>query len=228
MITHHREKLDSALFRSGRCDKMIYFGLATKFVAKQMFARIMKPSSTKLAAKLDIQAGEASTGDDVLDTLYPAEIDDLAAQFAEKIPEPPEFSLADILSYLRGYVYDPREAVKEAEEWMIRLRAEMKEHEQELEREAEKRQKEHEAHLKRVKARKAEKEQARLRTIARQRQQRTRKHHKANSGERMTGGGNGSESQWGQCGRTGGGSRKARQRQGGNSNDYSSAPKNVW
>ena len=43
-----------------------------------------------------------------------------------------------MLYYLRGYVNDPRRAVIEVEDVMIRLRAEWEEHKQEQEREAEK------------------------------------------------------------------------------------------
>jgi hypothetical protein len=59
----------------------------------------------------------------MLQILDLAEVDALAAQFAEKIPEL-EFSPADMLYYLRGYVNDPRRAVIEVEEGMILLRAE--------------------------------------------------------------------------------------------------------
>jgi chaperone BCS1 len=153
MTTNHREKLDPALFRSGRCDNRIYFGMATKFVAREMFARVLKPA---------VQPEEHDDAGRHTNTLESTEIDDLAAEFAKKIPEL-EFSPADILSYLRGHVYDPRKAVDEAECWMDRLREESKEQKLEVEREAERRRIKREAKIKRAAARKADKAQAKVR-----------------------------------------------------------------
>lgn len=101
-----------------------------------------------------------------------------------------------MLSYLRGYVYNPRGAVNEVEEWMIRLRAEWKEHKLELEREVEKQREEHQVKLKRAKARKADEEQARLRALARQSQQVTYENQKLNGGRYVMGGENGSGPSW--------------------------------
>lgn len=96
MTTNYREKLDPALYRIVRCDNRIYFGMAIKSVAQEMFSRISEP-----AVQSNHQSGHGNDAGTQSNTLELREIDQFAAQFAKKILEL-GFSPADVLSYLRS------------------------------------------------------------------------------------------------------------------------------
>lgn len=85
MTTNHVERLDPALLRPGRVDRIEYIGLSTKQQAKNMF--------------LKFYAGEG----------------ELAEQFAEAIASRPMASMAQLQGYLMLYKTNPQGAVDKIE-----------------------------------------------------------------------------------------------------------------
>lgn len=151
MTTNHVEKLDKALVRPGRVDRIVHFGLADATMAAAVFRAIyalydgeVDPSS---------KSGPLSTIDESPDiiskrrakeemerTKKRERIEELAIEFGEKLPAL-EFSPAEIQGLLLRYKLDPESAIVALPEWVEKTRQDKKEKEVE---EAEKRRKEEE------------------------------------------------------------------------------------
>lgn len=176
--TNKYSALDPALCRPGRMDLHLEFRLASKYQARELFARFYLPSEASIedvdeeSEKESVDSGYASTqstnhdnsdndtssekynqsepsasltGTDTViknTSVYegPAfvgtthagfgeaprfsrtEIANLAARFAEAIPER-ECSMASLQNYLMGFKTRPHTAVKDAKEWVEKERA---------------------------------------------------------------------------------------------------------
>ncbi|ETN37877.1 uncharacterized protein HMPREF1541_07500 [Cyphellophora europaea CBS 101466] len=139
MTTNKPHELDDALVRAGRISVRVKFENASREQAREIFRRMYRDPSdeaptsiTSIAAaakKTSITASYSVTESD-------AEIDALAAQFAETLPEK-EFSPADLQDYLLVHKKSPKRAIEGLREWMGRAREEMarKDEEKEVERE---------------------------------------------------------------------------------------------
>jgi len=137
MTTNHPEKLDAALIRSGRVDMQIRFTFAKRAQIQELFLRMYAvdlDTSSKLQ-ELDLglnyedekkttQAnghGPSTNGHAVRSltdskTLARDELQSIAEQFAEKLPEE-QFPPADIQGFLLLHKKHPRKALEKVEEW---------------------------------------------------------------------------------------------------------------
>ncbi|KAJ4293593.1 hypothetical protein N0V90_008876 [Kalmusia sp. IMI 367209] len=140
MTTNHPENLDPALIRPGRVDLQVQFTLATRSQTRDIFKRMYwterdhkAPSSSssppKSSSKSDKLATTklSSTREDeeflellarepVFDIAEPDQLERMAEEFAEAIPEG-KFSPAEIQGFLLTRKKEPRRAVAEAVEW---------------------------------------------------------------------------------------------------------------
>ncbi|GIK04416.1 hypothetical protein Aspvir_008499 [Aspergillus viridinutans] len=113
MTTNHLEKLDAALTRPGRVDKMYYLGFADTPSIKQLF-------SVFYAATID----EGSTCDPSNETGNgPAnqsarENHILSEKFAH-IVSSGQFTAAEVINYLMDFKDDPEAAVEKANDWVM-------------------------------------------------------------------------------------------------------------
>ena len=147
--TNKYSALDPALCRPGRMDLHIEFKLASKYQARELFIRFYLPSQSEddTAAKTwtDSDDNSACNSSKPVDSKYPEgtlsfvgqrhccrspklslqEINDLANQFAEAIPER-EFSMASLQGYLMTRKDRPIEAVQDAGGWVEKERQERK------------------------------------------------------------------------------------------------------
>ncbi|KAI1875144.1 hypothetical protein JX265_004202 [Neoarthrinium moseri] len=98
MTTNFIEHLDEALIRPGRVDKIFHLGKITQETARSMF--------------ICMYARERPEGTEVS-----AEIQKLASEFSNKIPER-VFSPAQLQGYLLGYSTSPQLAVYEIQKWV--------------------------------------------------------------------------------------------------------------
>ncbi|KAK3186294.1 hypothetical protein K4F52_004832 [Lecanicillium sp. MT-2017a] len=106
MTTNHVDRVDNALIRPGRVDKMVEFGLANRDILHGLFRFIfmpLKPEAPK------IKAASTSHNTDA--------IEELAAIFAGRVPEM-RFSPAEVLSFLIEHKKSPREAVEKVKSWV--------------------------------------------------------------------------------------------------------------
>lgn len=116
MTTNHAEKLDEALTRPGRVDKMYYFGFADTPSIMELFRLFY-------AEKID----EGSTCDSSNETgKGPANqsarekhISSLSKKFAGVVPSE-LFTAAEISNYLMKFRNDPDAAVEKANGWVMR------------------------------------------------------------------------------------------------------------
>ena len=132
MTTNHPENLDPALIRPGRVDYQIEFKLANRNLMIQMFQnlfRVVLPSIDSHLEDIDTNALLlTSTAEKV--PLLPAadhvpsrpespevDMEQLAATFAEKIPEL-TFSPAEIQGYLLCHKSSPLDAIAHVESWV--------------------------------------------------------------------------------------------------------------
>ena len=90
--TNHKERLDAALFRKGRCDYNMEFPYAGFEQIDQMFQRLYRPICSTAKARYDYRR-----------------VPQLAKQFASMIPED-TFPVADIQQYLFTQKMDPQDA----------------------------------------------------------------------------------------------------------------------
>lgn len=162
MTTNHLEKLDKALIRPGRVDKIVQFGLADDEMSASIFRAIYAPYEGEDvdvgAAKvkyLDIKEAQkhaALAEKTRLETLE--RISALATKFAAKIPSL-EFSPAEIQGLLLKNKRNPEAAIDAIDDWVVETRKERKQKEIEA---AEKRRKE-EADAIKAEAKKKRKEE---------------------------------------------------------------------
>ncbi|EPQ51524.1 P-loop containing nucleoside triphosphate hydrolase protein, partial [Gloeophyllum trabeum ATCC 11539] len=103
--TNRYEALDPALCRPGRMDRHVEFGYASAHQARELFRVFYQP------------AGGDSEGSVPSEKDKDTELEDLAAQFAEKVPEG-RFSMASLQGYLMMYKTCPREAVEQVGRWV--------------------------------------------------------------------------------------------------------------
>ncbi|KZV96772.1 P-loop containing nucleoside triphosphate hydrolase protein [Exidia glandulosa HHB12029] len=137
--TNHVERLDAALSRPGRMDIHIDFGLATKWQAGELFKAFYPPAAREDAKREAADDSDASETDTLLESapatpskqpttlakkdeitnlsyalrpprLAPHVLNDLAAKFAEAVPDQ-EFSMAALQGHLMGFKTRPYEAV---------------------------------------------------------------------------------------------------------------------
>ncbi|KAI8803369.1 P-loop containing nucleoside triphosphate hydrolase protein [Cladochytrium replicatum] len=92
MTTNHLEKLDPALVRPGRVDRMTLFHLATKWQARELFLQFF-PDGGKFH-------------------------ETLADEFATEVPEE-KVSMAAIQGYLMQYKSSPKDAAAGAAKWIL-------------------------------------------------------------------------------------------------------------
>jgi chaperone BCS1 len=140
MTTNHLEKLDKALVRPGRVDRVVHFGLADYDMAASIFRSIyalydgeLDPSAHRQSSALstsektaDIAKRKAKEEQEQAETR--ARVDKLAIQFAEKLPSQ-EFSPAEVQGLLLIHKRDPEGAIEALPEWVENTRREKKEKE---------------------------------------------------------------------------------------------------
>ncbi|CEI41297.1 hypothetical protein FVEN_g3563 [Fusarium venenatum] len=162
MTTNHLEKLDKALIRPGRVDKIVQFGLADADMSASIFRAIYAPYEGE---DVDVGAPKAKYLDPEealkqaalskktrLETLE--RIGALATKFATKMPSL-EFSPAEIQGLLLKNKRNPEGVINAIDEWTVETRKERKQKEIE---DAEKRRKE-EAEAAKAEAKKKRKEE---------------------------------------------------------------------
>ncbi|GKU00966.1 mitochondrial chaperone bcs1 [Fusarium langsethiae] len=162
MTTNHLEKLDKALIRPGRVDKIVQFGLADADMGASIFRAIYAPYEGE-----DVDVGAVKTKyldpEEALKQAKLAEktrletlerVSALATKFAAKVPSL-EFSPAEIQGLLLKNKRNPEAVIDAVDEWVIETRKERKQKEIE---EAEKRRKE-EAEALKAEAKKKRKEE---------------------------------------------------------------------
>lgn len=136
MTTNHLEKLDKALIRPGRVDKIVEFGLSDSGMISSIFCAIFAPleadaapSTLTRAKTTDLQNVDPAEvvarvdADKIKREKAIANIERLAAEFAAKIPAH-EFSPAELQGFLLKNKRDPEGAVAGAEAWVIETRTE--------------------------------------------------------------------------------------------------------
>ncbi|KAB8216483.1 BCS1 N terminal-domain-containing protein [Aspergillus novoparasiticus] len=140
MTTNHQENLDPALIRPGRVDYQIEFKLANRNLMMQMFQNLFRDVLPSIDSHLEDSETDAllltSTAEKV--PLLPAadhdlsrpespevDMEQLAATFAEKIPEL-TFSPAEIQGYLLCHKSSPLDAIAHVESWGVKTLEEKK------------------------------------------------------------------------------------------------------
>lgn len=119
MTTNHVEQLDAALIRPGRVDMKLELGLTNYDMSAQLFCTIFGSNiSDNEVTEGNMKTGKAKE----LEGEKKTKLKELAAEFAREVPEN-EFSPAEVKLYLMSYRKSPM-AVKNAEEWVVRLREE--------------------------------------------------------------------------------------------------------
>jgi chaperone BCS1 len=135
MTTNHLEKLDKALIRPGRVDKVVKFDRADKVMAGAIFRAIYAPlEGDDRPKKVKKETIEQSAADVELKKQkqeamatrraeLTARVEVLSKEFSEKMPEL-EFSPAEIQGYLLKNKRDPESANQGVEEWVVTTRNE--------------------------------------------------------------------------------------------------------
>ena len=105
MTSNFAEKLDKALVRPGRVDKMLYLGHISPRSSELMFLRMYGPDADGAApADREVQ-------------LPQDELEKLAREFGERIPNN-VFTPAQVQGYLLNYRNSPPDAAGNAEQWV--------------------------------------------------------------------------------------------------------------
>ncbi|KAH8170876.1 ATPase family associated with various cellular activities (AAA) domain-containing protein [Sarocladium implicatum] len=152
MTTNHVEKLDKALVRPGRVDRIVHFGLADATMAASVFRAIYalydgeadpscKPSRLSAVEVNPDVVAKRKVKEEMEREKKRERIEELALEFGEKLPAL-EFSPAEIQGLLLRHKLDPEGAIAALPEWVEKTRQDKREKEVE---EAEKRRKEEEA-----------------------------------------------------------------------------------
>ncbi|OBS19817.1 hypothetical protein FPOA_11542 [Fusarium poae] len=136
MTTNHLEKLDKALIRPGRVDKIVQFGLADADMSASIFRAIFAPYEgedvdvgavkTKYLDPEEALKQAALAKKTRLETLE--RINALATRFAAKMPSL-EFSPAEIQGLLLKNKRDPDGVIDAIDEWAVGTRKERKQKE---------------------------------------------------------------------------------------------------
>lgn len=115
--TNNFDALDPALIRPGRMDVHVEFRLASKLQAEQLFKRFYDPSTVIGATSTDRLPSKSYITDDSSPGDKKISLGNLAAQFAEIIPDR-KLSMASLQGYLMRYKTQPRGAVQNASDWV--------------------------------------------------------------------------------------------------------------
>ncbi|KAH8704516.1 P-loop containing nucleoside triphosphate hydrolase protein [Phaeosphaeriaceae sp. PMI808] len=153
MTTNCPERLDPALIRPGRVDMQIHFTLATRAQIRSIFMRMYstEPNKQRLDQATHCTARKTSGDDDnrisiqdeipfnmqpyikKVDRVSATVVQEIAQQFAEKIPEL-RLSPAEIQGFLLEWKDDPRGALSEIDAWIRNQLKESAGNEEEQER----------------------------------------------------------------------------------------------
>ncbi|TQW01661.1 mitochondrial chaperone BCS1 [Cordyceps javanica] len=114
MTTNHVDRLDPAVIRPGRVDKMVEFGLASREMLLRLFRYVYLPLSSKNERVGDKYEGVVNN-QDAQDTQK--HVQELAAMFADRVPAM-KHSPAHILSFLIAHRHSPRGAVENVISWV--------------------------------------------------------------------------------------------------------------
>lgn len=127
MTTNHMERLDPALLRPGRIDRVVRFGLADSSMIKGIFKAIYatfeseRPSKTSTANKNSDSGINHRTVGYLHHEKTDEEIAELAETFANLLPSN-EFSPAEIQNYLLRHKMTPETAIEGASDWITETR----------------------------------------------------------------------------------------------------------
>ncbi|KAJ4161584.1 uncharacterized protein LMH87_007615 [Akanthomyces muscarius] len=135
MTTNHVNRIDPAVIRPGRVDKMVEFGLASREMLLGLFRYIYMPlpSKTEIAENADERVVEsqgaqllsskterAGDADErALENQGAQGIQELAEMFANLVPAM-KYSPAKILSFLIAHRHSPRDAVENVVPWIAK------------------------------------------------------------------------------------------------------------
>lgn len=115
MTSNHADRLDKALVRPGRIDKMIFLGNISQRSAELMFLRMYAPDHT-----------QESTPASTTNGLQNGELEKLALNFSSQIPDD-TFTPAQLQGYLLNRRNSPARAAEEASDWVEEEKALMEE-----------------------------------------------------------------------------------------------------
>ncbi|KAF3766176.1 P-loop containing nucleoside triphosphate hydrolase protein [Cryphonectria parasitica EP155] len=139
MTSNFAERLDRALVRPGRIDRMIFLGNISQRSAELMFMRMYDGDSLLATSHDDTQAARVSVAGE-------EELKKLALQFGRYV-KADTFTPAQLQGYLLNHCNDPRGAVEGLDKWMAEEEACMEENKKRLQEAARARRKRKEKQL---------------------------------------------------------------------------------